>query len=243
MLRTCIGAEWLKIRRSYLGIILLALPVVSIMIGGANYYFNQGTLTNGWYSLWTQASLFYGEFFLPVLIAICCAYICRLEHLNKNWYQVMTAPVSPTAIFLSKLAIAGILMLAVQLFFLLLYFCTGMLLKVPSPFPPETFGWVMRGLLAALSISAVQLALSIRIRSFAVPIGISICAVFFGLGMYVMKLGMLFPYSLLTIGMGVLSQESLTNVESGLFFVMNSLFIIIVSAIAIRQLSKKDIIA
>ncbi|MED1874439.1 ABC transporter permease [Brevibacillus borstelensis] len=243
MLIKSLAAEWLKMRKSYIWSILAALPAVSILIGTANYYANKSVLTNGWYSLWTQVSLFYGEFFLPVLIAICCAYLCRLEHFNKNWYQVMTAPVSRSAIFISKLAIAGIMMLIVQAFFLLLYFCAGKALGLASPFPIETVDWMSRGLYASIAISAVQLALSIRIRSFAVPIGISICAAFIRLGMYVMKLGMFYPYSLLTIGMGALSQESLTIAENGLFLAMNSLFIVIVSAIAIRYLSKRDVVA
>lgn len=243
MLQRCISAEWLKLRHSHIWIILMVLPVFSILIGGANYCFNQSVLTNGWYSLWTQVSLFYGEFFLPVLIAICCAYVCRLEHMNKNWNTLMTAPISPWCVFLSKLFIVGVLILAVQIFFLTLYLCAGRLVGLPQQFPAETFGWIFRGWVSSVTVSAVQLGLSIRIRSFAVPIGISICAVFIGLGMYVAKVGMLFPYSLLTIGMGVLSQESLTSIEKTLFYMMNIIFIILVCVISIRHLKKADVTA
>lgn len=65
MLIKSLAAEWLKMRKSYIWSILAALPAVSILIGTANYYANKSVLTNGWYSLWTQVSLFYGEFFLP----------------------------------------------------------------------------------------------------------------------------------------------------------------------------------
>lgn len=243
MLKKCISAEWLKLHHSHMWLILMALPIFSILIGCTNYYFNQSALTNGWYSLWTQVSLFYGEFFLPVLIAICCAYVCRLEYMNKNLNAVMTAPISVSSIFFAKLIIVGILVFMVQIFFLTLYLCAGKLLGLSQQFPIETFGWVLRGWIASITISAVQLGLSVRIRSFAVPIGISICAVFIGLGMYVTKMGMFFPYSLLTIGMGVMSQESLLSTQNNLFYIMNLIFIILASVFSIRHLSEADVTA
>ncbi|GAA0398348.1 ABC transporter permease [Paenibacillus motobuensis] len=243
MLIRCIRAEQLKLRHSRMWLILVALPVLAVLIGCANFYLNQSALQNEWYSLWTQVSLFYGEFFLPVLIAICCAYVCRLEHLNKNWNMVMSAPSSAAHIFISKLVIISILILTVQLLFLALYGTAGILLGLGQHFPPETLGWITRGWVAATMIGAIQLLLSMRIRSFAVPIGISVCAVFIGLGMYVMKIGLYFPYSLLTIGMGVLSQESLTAADTLQFFLMNSLFILLTSAIAIRWLKNSDVAA
>ena len=87
MIRT-ISAEWLKLRRSQRVLVIAVLPILGLLIGCANYSMNRGALQNGWSSLWTQVSLFYGEFFLPVLVAICCAYVCRLEHLNKNWNMI-----------------------------------------------------------------------------------------------------------------------------------------------------------
>ncbi|MGO0807368.1 ABC transporter permease, partial [Clostridioides difficile] len=37
------------------------------------------------------------------------AYICRLEHMNHNWNNVMTLPVNLKNIFLSKLTVVSIL--------------------------------------------------------------------------------------------------------------------------------------
>lgn len=241
MLIRCIQAEWMKMRHSYLWPILIALPVFSTLLGCANYYMNRAALTNGWYSLWTQVSLFYGEFFLPVLIAICCAYVCRLEHLNKNWNMVMTAPVSAASIFIAKLTIVGTLILLLQILFTVLYLAAGYVLSMPLTVPEETVGWVFRGWIAAITISSIQLALSLRIKSFALPIGISVCAVFIGIGLYVGNIGMIFPYSLLTIGMGVLSQEKLTSIQTIQFFVMNLIFLVLVSALSIRRLKRSDV--
>lgn len=241
MLRRCISAEWDKLRHSHIWMILVILPVISVLIGSANYYMNQGVLKNEWYSLWSQVGLFYGEFFFPILIAICCAYMWRLEHLNKNWNMIMTVPISMTSIFLSKLIVVGLLLIFVQGFFFLLYYFGGRLIGLNSVLPKEIPGWLLRGWIAAISISAMQLALSMRIPSFAVPIGIGLCAVFLGLGMYVADLGLIFPHSLLTIGMGVLSQKSISSRESLLFFIMNLIYIAAISAGAIHQVRKSDV--
>lgn len=237
-----IRAEWLKIRRSRIVPVLAVLPVVSLLVGCFNFYFNRTVLQNGWYSLWTQVSLFYGEFFLPILIAICCAFVCRLEHNNRNWNMVLTSPLSVTSLFMAKLFIVGVLILAAQTFFVLMYWASGRLFAIPGDFPMETVAWSLRGWIASLSIASLQLGLSIRIRSFAAPIGIGLCAVFLGLGMYVLKIGMLFPHSLLTIGMGVLSQKGLTPAGNGAFLFMNGLFILLFAVWSIRRMKNEDVV-
>lgn len=238
-----ISAEWLKLRHSRISLVLAILPIISLLIGCFNYYFNQAALQNGWYSLWTQVSLFYGEFFLPILIAICCAFVCRLEHNNRNWNMVLSSPMSVTSFFMAKLVIVGVLILAAQGFFMFMYWAAGKLFAIPDDFPMETIVWSLRGWFASLSIAALQLGLSIRIRSFATPIGIGLCAVFLGLGMYVLKIGMLFPHSLLTIGMGVLSQTGLTRTQNILFMLMNIAFILIFAFWSIHRLKTKDIVS
>jgi len=242
-MKRSISAEWLKLRHSRVGLILAVLPILSLLIGCANYYFNQSVLQNGWYSLWTQVSLFYGEFFLPILIAICCSYICRLEHQNRNWNKIMASPVSVGSILIAKFIVVSILILFAQVLFMGLYLLAGTFFPIHEPFPLETIEWAFRGWFASLSICALQLRLSLQFRSFATPIGISLCAVFLGLGMYIAKLGLFSPFSLLTIGMSVLNQEKLTDIQNILFWVMNLTFIVIFISMSIRRLKKKDIVA
>jgi len=221
----------------------MILPVISVLIGGANFFMNQGVLTKGWYSLWSQVGLFYGEFFFPILIAICCAYMWRLEHHNKNWNMIMTAPVLAVSIFLAKLIVLAVLLFFVQIFLFLLYFLGGRLIGLPSDLPVELPGWLIRGWMAAITIASMQLVLSMRIRSFAAPVGIGLCAVFIGLGIYVAHLGLFFPHSLLTVGMGVLSQTGLSSGENLLFIIMNLLYIIVFNTVAVYRLRKHDVMA
>lgn len=239
MLRS-VSTEWLKLRHSRIGLVLAILPVISLVIGCFNFYFNQAALQDGWYSLWTQVSLFYGEFFLPILIAICCAFVCRLEHNNRNWNLILASPVSVSSVFMSKLIIVSLLIFIVQTLFMVMYWSAGQLLSISGAFPTETIVWGFRGWLSSVAIAALQLGFSIRIRSFAAPIGISLCAVFLGLGMYVVKIGMLFPYSLLTIGMSVLSQREWTPADYLSFFFMNVMFIVLFAAWSVHRLKHKD---
>lgn len=243
MIKRSIFAELLKLRHSRIGLVLIVLPSISLLIGCANFYLNQGILENGWYSLWNQICIFYGEFFLPILIAICCSFVCRMEHLNRNWNMILTSPVSIASVFFAKLLVVSILILFTQAFFLGLYWLAGTLFSLPGHFPVETIGWSVRGWYATLSIIALQLAISLRIRSFATPIGICLCAVFIGLGMYTANLGVFFPFSLLTIGMSALNQDQLTDIQNILFWVANLFFIIIFTSISIRRLKKKDIVS
>ncbi|GAA0180046.1 ABC transporter permease [Clostridium sediminicola] len=243
MFKKILTAEWLKLRHSFIWIVLITLPIISVLFGNFNFYFNQGVLKNEWYSLWTQVSLFYGEFFLPILIAICCSYVCRLEHMNKNWNTIMTSPIPIKWIFISKLVIVTILLFTVQIFLIFLYFCSGKIMGLSSQIPIEILGWTLRGWLATITIASLQLGLSIRIRSFATPIGISICCVFMGLGMYLLKLGMFFPHSLLTIGMGVISQKGLNTFSMIQFLFMNAVFTILFSCLTIGRLKKVDVVA
>jgi len=154
MWKRCLEAEWLKWRRSRMWLVLMTLPVLSVLIGSANYYFNQHILQKEWYSLWSQVSLFYGEFFLPVLIAIACSHLCRLEHANRNWHILLTAPISLSHVYLSKLVILAGHMLLVHLIFSFLYLCAGDLFGFTSPFPAEILGWVARGWIASVTIGA-----------------------------------------------------------------------------------------
>ena len=64
MLRRCICAENRKLHASPIWLMFLILPIISAGYGTFNYLQNLEILTDGWYSLWTQHTLFYSLFFL-----------------------------------------------------------------------------------------------------------------------------------------------------------------------------------
>lgn len=64
MLFSCMRAELMKLKRSFIWVVFLILPLISTVMGCANYLQNVDILDSLWYSLWTQTTLFYSNFFL-----------------------------------------------------------------------------------------------------------------------------------------------------------------------------------
>ena len=138
-------------------------------MGTFNYLQNLDLLKSGWYSLWTQITLFYASFFYAPLIGIYCSYLWRLEHMHNNWNHFMTMPVSVADSFLGKLFVILKVTLLTQIWISVLFFISGKLADFPaSSRHRSSCGW-LRGTLAAIAIASLQLLLSMVIRNFAFP--------------------------------------------------------------------------
>jgi ABC-2 type transport system permease protein len=61
-----------------------------------------------------------------------------------------------------------------QLWIGLLFLVSGKLCGLSSPVPPELAGWLLFGAAGGIVICAIQLCISLIIRSFAVPVGIAL---------------------------------------------------------------------
>lgn len=229
MLRSVIQVEWIKLRRAPVWIAFLILPLLAALMGTFNYAQNIGILTKEWYSLWTQHTLFASFFFLPSLMGLLCAYQWRLEHRENNWNSLMTQPVPRWTIFTGKLIVASIFSLLTLVFTGLLYVICGTYLGF-SAIPAELPGWLSLGFCAAVAIVAVQLLISMLIKSFALPIGIALAGGILGLGMANSGLGLFCPYSLLALGMDANGKSSL-SVQTLLPFLLSCAIFLIASVL------------
>ena len=210
MLYRCIQAENRKLHASPIWIMFFLLPVISAGYGTFNYLQNLELLTKSWYSLWTQHTLFYSLFFFPAMVAIYAAYLWRLEHLGHNWNMIMASPVRPLALFFAKFVVVIKLVLLTQLFIFFLYFlCGKVFASLPGWPPPETFFYLLRGMLGGLSVVALQLILSMIIRSFAVPIFIGLFGGIVGMLAASRSRGLYWPYALMQYGMNSNKSEDL----------------------------------
>ncbi len=73
MLKRCILAENRKLHASPIWAMFFLLPILSATYGTFNYLQNLEILTDGWYSLWTQHTLFYSMLFFPCHGShLCC---------------------------------------------------------------------------------------------------------------------------------------------------------------------------
>lgn len=234
-LRT-LKAEQIKLYRSPIWIAFLIIPCISAFMGTFNYLNNKEILTQEWYSLWTQHTLFYCYFCLPALIGVYCAYLCRLENINNNWNSVLTSPVSINSIYFSKFLTVMKMLFLTQIFVAILFYMSGKFAQFTTPVPKEMFWWLFLGLCASNAITSVQLALSLIIKSFAVPIGISLIGGFVGIAAMAKGFGLYYPYSLFSIGMCANNPSASMHYSIVSFMISCILFIIIFSKLSILKM-------
>ena len=218
MLKRCILAENRKLHASPIWAMFFVLPILSATYGTFNYLQNLEILTDGWYSLWTQHTLFYSMLFFPAMVATYAAYLWRLEHLGHNWNLIMASPVPPLDLFAAKFAVVTKLALLTHGFvFALFVFCGKVFAHLPG-LPPVTLPlFLLRGLLGALAVIAAQLVLAMVIRSFAVPIFLGLLGGITGIFFSSKGFGLLWPYSLMQLGMNSNKSADALAGSYGLF--------------------------
>jgi len=192
----------MKLRRSPIWLVFVAVPAVPAFLGTMNYLNNLEILTSEWFSLWSQHTLFTSYFFLPILLGLYCSYLMRLEKNNHNLAKLLTLPISRKELFLAKLLSAGKIILLTELWIGVLFLISGKLAGLRAK-PPvgELLIWCIFGALGALVMAALQLIISLLCDSFALPIGLCFVGGLTGLMMMSKGYGHIYPYSLLAYGM------------------------------------------
>ena len=241
MLIRSIRAEFLKLRRSYIWLAMLVLPLLSAGLGTANYLNNLGMLTEQWYSLWTQHALFYCALFAPALTGVYCAYVCRLEHLNRNWNAVMTQPIPVGTMLAAKLTAVSILTALTQCLIGILFIVSGKLAGLTAPLPFELVYWVIRGWWALTVQAALLLCVALMVRSFAVPVAAGILGGFCGLPALVKGFGVYFPFSLLELGMCSHNPAEPMDCSAAAFVISSFLYLLLGFAVSVLWLKKRDV--
>ena len=240
MLTACIKTEQMKLKHSHLWLVFLAIPLLPTVLGAGNYVNNIGILKSEWYSLWTQHSLFYANFFYGPLIAIYCSYIWRVEHLNYNWNSLMTMPTAERDIFLAKLFLALRCTVILQLWVGVLFAISGKLVGLQGLPPLEILLWLLRGSLGGMVTAALQLVLSMVIRSFALPIAIALLGSVAGFLMTSSGYGMIWPYSLMMMGMNANKNTDALSSPAG-FAAALCVFLVLFISMGIWYLKHKDV--
>lgn len=242
MVLRCLRAEDRKLHASPIWILFFLLPVLSAAYGTVNYLGNLGILSVSWYSLWTQHTLFYSLFFFPTLVAIYASYLWRLEHLGHNWNLIMAAPVPPFDLFLAKFLVVTKLVVLTQCWIFLLYCLCGKVFAALPGWPPLTlFTFLLRGVLGGLNIIALQLLLSMLIRSFAVPIFIGLFGGILGMLAASQNLGLYWPYALMQYGMNSNKSDDVLAGHLLPFLIACLLWLVLLFFIANQLLTRRDV--
>lgn len=241
MLIRCIRSENKKLKKSILWLACLAIPLIPAVMGTFNYLGNLEILTPGWHNLWTQETLFYANFFGAPLVALCCAYLWRLEHRNHNWNALMTAPVPVWATVLAKFAAAFRFFFITQLWVGILFLASGNCIGVEGPTPVEILGWLLRGTLAGAAVASFQLFLSMAIPSFTLPVILAFIGSIGSIYAAAKGLGFLSPYALLMLGMNANRPENMLDGQLFPFLVAVAGFALFFLLLSMAWLKKKDI--
>lgn len=242
MLLSCIRAENRKLRGCAIWPVFLIVPLISAGYGTFNYLQNLDILSENWYSLFTQHTLFYALFFFAPLVGIYAAYLWRLEHTGHNWNRIMAMPVPRMMIYVAKLAVVLKMALLTQLWVCILYVVCGKAFAGLPGWPPaQILLWILRGSLGSVAVIALQLLLSMVIRSFAVPVLIALGGGVAGMLMVNEGAGLFWPYALMLLGMNSnKSQDALAGGVGG-FIVSTVLFTAAFAAAAWALLHRRDV--
>lgn len=238
-------AEMEKCKGARLWLPALLLPLLSACIGALTYQMNAPLLSGPrWQSLWVQTSLFYGYFFFPMMIAICASSLWRLEHRENNWNRMMTAPVPVFSLIAAKfIVLCAVTLLEHAFFVLLTLLCGKLVFGFQEAVPPDALAWALFGWLSALPIAAVQLYLSMRIRSFAAPVGLALASCVVGLGVFVVSKAIPYPNTVLIVGLGAQGERTADIVQCLRLLLTAAVYAGVSMAAATLRLRRIDIAA
>lgn len=239
MIIRALRAECIKGKHAPVWLAFIVLPLIPAVLGTFNYLGNLALLKSSWYSLWTQHTLFASYFFLPALLAVYCAWEWRLENTDHNFNSFLTAPVSRTGLYLAKLVPAIGVSILTQLVCGVLFIASGFLAGIRDPLPPELVEWLGCGALGSIAICAVQLFLSLLIRSFAIPVAIGLLGGIAGLMVTAQGWGLYFPYSLLAVGMRANNPQM--EVDFVQLAVSTAVCMLVFAILTIRLLARRDV--
>lgn len=239
MILRALHAECIKGKHAPVWLAFIVLPLIPAGLGTANYLGNLSLLKSSWYSLWTQHTLFASFFFLPALLAVYCAWQWRLEHSDRNFNSFLTAPVPAWTLYLGKLIPAIAVSVLAQAIIGVLFVISGKLAGISDPLPPELLGWLLCGALGSVAVCAVQLFLSLLIRSFAISVALGLLGGIAGLMVTAQGWGMYFPYSLLAVGMRANNPN--LEIDVGQLALSSGLFTLIFAVLTVYLLASRDV--
>ena len=111
---------------------------------------------------------------------------------------------------------------------------------LPGLPPAQILFWLFRGGVGGMGIAALQLTLSMIIRSFAVPIALALMGSVLGMLASNGGLGFFWPYSLMTMGMNSSRTEDAVRNLAG-FGLSLTVFFVFFAALGVGYLKKTDI--
>ncbi|CAM4512621.1 hypothetical protein FHS16_003391 [Paenibacillus endophyticus] len=172
-----IAAERLKLSKSYIWVLALVSPLLSLAIGilVSPDKFGMTNDQEKYALLVSSMASFHAMLFLPILTGILSAFVCRYEHVGGGWKQLLTLPVSRSGLYFAKFSIVASVLALTQLLFLAAVCAAAAYHGYAVSLPWETMlTGIGSGWLACLPLAALQLLVSVSWSSFAAPLVINV---------------------------------------------------------------------
>ena len=228
--------EFMKLKGSPSWFAFFIIPILSAVIGTLNYLGNLEILTNGWFSLWTQHTLFLCYFFMPVIIGVFAGCIWRVEHSGTNMNILLTHS-APAQIVLGKYAASVFITALSLLWIVVLYIVSGIFCHIEGPLPDGLISWILCGTISACSICALQLFLSLIIRNFVLPVILAFAGGILGLACIAKDIPYALPHALFSLAM----TENHKNMNLSRFLISSAFFIITFLILSVWYLKCTDV--
>lgn len=178
------------------------------------------------------------------MIGIICAYIWYNEHKNGSLKLLLTSAYSFSSIVWAKITVAFSLIFLLQLYFWGLYAISGPLFQFKMPFPTALFLWAILASFFSIALVAIQSYFSLRIKSFAPPVALSMIIGIFGFILtaqnIIPELGYILPFSKLAASMNHMTSVNpeITNLEWFKLSAYTVVIVLIFTSLQIRHLRK-----
>ncbi|KAA0924034.1 MULTISPECIES: ABC transporter permease [unclassified Rhodococcus (in: high G+C Gram-positive bacteria)] len=243
------SAEMIKLRRSQAWAVVVPLPLIIAGVGTFNTIASGAELTEGWRTLWLRTVVFYGLFPLALGVAALASLVWRSEHRGGNWNALMSGPVPSVRIVIVKTAVVATLTAAMNIVMLAAVVVLGkVVFSLDGTLPSELFATGALIVVGSLPVAALHSALSMAVRSFAVPIAIALVGA--GISVFLLTAevtgAILSPYALATratqLTSGTFGDSGSPTTGAALsVLTATALLTVAVVASAGRALDRKDI--
>lgn len=171
-------AECRKVRWPLIALLIFMDITASFVLAGKSVKAYTDYFLPDWNTLYFQAVMFHGLFFLPLQAGIFAAFICFYEHKNGAWKQLLTRPFPRWKIFISKFLMLMVLLAVVQILFLAAYLLTGVLMHVEGEIPwNKILTGIIGGWLACCPLAMLQTGLAIGFKSFGMALLLNVSMV------------------------------------------------------------------
>jgi len=244
-MKEILTVEKLKLKRSKLWILYILGPLIGVTLAYTNFHNNYKLFVqpgdNEWIEAWTQVAIFMGPFVLPIMVGVYAAFVCRSEHVSGGWKHLLSLPVQRNKIFLGKFLITAT-MVAVTLFIVLILFLGfGLVKGINGELPMLTLiGYCIKGFLACLPLMLLQLIISIRSKTFGIPLAVSIVFTLPAIIVASTPLGQIYPWTQPMLAMSPADESPIESYFT--FYTLLSILSIALLCFGIRNFAKRDIL-